>query len=155
MGKSYHNNTYHHVYICCFIPILRPIGKDTHNKKISNMNSSISSPSPLAIPHIKDAKVVKPKKNRFYITLFTIIINHFHLKMNPTALKQFLLLENIWTHTSSILDIDLQPPLQNIHLSKLLFLNKKPPQFKHIEEQLTQLIAKFLLKKFSLLSKIE
>ena len=55
--------------------------------------------------------------------------------MNPTVLKQNLLLENIWIHTSSILDIDLQPPLRNIHLSKLLFRNKKPPLFKHIEEQ--------------------
>ena len=72
--------------------------------------------------------------------------------MNPTALKQFLLLENIWIHTSSILDIDLQLPQRNIQLSNLLFLNKKPPQFKHIEEQLTQLISKLLFKKFSMLS---
>ena len=38
--------------------------------------------------------------------------------MNPTALE---LLENIWIHNFSILDIDLQLPLRNIHLSKLLF----------------------------------
>ena len=67
--------------------------------------------------------------------MFTLILNHFHLKMNPTVLKQFLLLENIWIHTSSILDIDLQPPLRNIYPSKLLFRNKKPPLFKHTEEQ--------------------
>ena len=51
--------------------------------------------------------------------------------MNHIALRQFLLLENIWIHTFSILDIDLQLFLQNIHLSKLLFFKKKPPQFKH------------------------
>ena len=116
------------------------------------MKSSISSPSPFEIHHIKIAKVVKTEINHFYITLFTIILNHFQLKLNPTALKQFLLLENIWIHTSSILDIDLHLPLGNIHLSKLPFLNKKPPQSKHIEEQLTQLISKFLFQKFSTLS---
>ena len=71
--------------------------------------------------------------------------------MNPTALKQFLLLENIWIHTFSILDIDLQPPLRKIHPSKLLFGNKKAPLFKDIEEQQTLLIFKFLIKKFSML----
>ena len=57
--------------------------------------------------------------------MFTIILNHFHLKMNPIALKQILLLENIWIHTFSILDIDLQPPLRNIHPSKVLFPPRK------------------------------
>ena len=71
--------------------------------------------------------------------------------MNPIALRQFLLLENIWIHTLSILDIDLQLFLQNIQLSKLLFRNKKSPLFKHTEEQKIQLISKFLLKKFSML----
>ena len=116
------------------------------------MKSSISSPSPFEIPHIKNARVVKTERKLFYITLFTIILNHFHLKMNPAALKKFLLLENIWIQTYSMLDIDLQLPQRNIHLSKLLFLNKKIPQIKHIEEQLTQLISKFLFKKFSMLS---
>ena len=99
------------------------------------MNSSISSPSPFEIPYIKNAKVVKTEIKPFYITLFTIILNHFHLKMNPIALKQFLLLENIWIHTFSIFDIDLQPPLRKIHPSKVLFRNKKLLLFKHIEEQ--------------------
>ena len=35
VGKSYQNNTYHHVYIFYFIPILHPIGKDTYNNKYS------------------------------------------------------------------------------------------------------------------------
>ena len=87
-----------------------------------------------------------------YITLFIIILNHFHLEMNTIVLKQFTLLENTWIQISSILDIDLQLLLRNIHLSKLPFLNKKRPQFKHTEEQLTQLISKFQLKKFSMLS---
>ena len=55
--------------------------------------------------------------------------------MNPTVLKQLILLENTWIHTSSILDIDLQLSLRYIHFSKLLFRNKKPPLFKHIEER--------------------
>ena len=46
-------------------------------------------------------------------------------------MKQFLLLENIWIHTSSILDIDLQSLLGNIHLSKLLFRNKSSLLYKH------------------------
>ena len=68
--------------------------------------------------------------------------------MNPTVLKQFLLLENIWIHISSILDIDLQLLPQNIHLFKLLSLNKKLPQPKHTGEQLTQLTSKSILKTF-------
>ena len=104
------------------------------------------------ISHIKNASVVKTEINLFYITLFISILNHFHLKVNPIVLKQFLLLENIWIHISSILDIDLQLPLRNIHLSNLLFLNEKLPQFTHTEEQLTQLFSKFLLKKFSMIS---
>ena len=55
--------------------------------------------------------------------------------MNHTALKQFLLLENTWIHISSILDIELPLFLQNIHLFKLLFLNKRLLQPKHIEEE--------------------
>ena len=77
--------------------------------------------------------------------------NYFHLKMNPTALKQFLLLEKIWKHISSILDIDLQLILQNIQLFKSLSLNKKLLQPKHIEEKLTQLISKFIIKTFFML----
>ena len=64
--------------------------------------------------------------------------------MNPILVKLFLLLENIWIHISSILDIDPQLPLRKIHLFKLLFLNKKHPQLEHIEAQLTQSISKFL-----------
>ena len=65
--------------------------------------------------------------------------------MNPVLLKQFLLIENIWIHTSFILDIDLQLLLQNFHLFKLSF---QYLQHKHTEEQLIQLISKFLLTKF-------
>ena len=67
--------------------------------------------------------------------------------MTPLLLKRFLLLENPWIHTSFILDIDLQLLLQNTHLFKILFLFKKPLQLKHIEEQVFQLISKFLSKK--------
>ena len=116
------------------------------------MKSSKSSPSPFETPNIKNAKVIKTQKKHFHTTLFIIIQNHFPLKMNPTVLKQFLFLENIWIHISSILDIDLQLFLQNIHLFKLLSLNKKLPQPKHIGEQSTQLISKSIIKTFYMLS---
>ena len=99
------------------------------------MNSSIRFPSPFEITYIKNAKVTKTEITPFLYNMFTITLNHFHLKMNPIALRQFLLLKNIWINTFSTLDIDLQLFLQNIHLSKLLFRNKKPSLFKHTEEQ--------------------
>ena len=82
--------------------------------------------------------------------------------MNLIFLKQILLLENTYsyklihtyileTHTSSILDIDLQLPQQSIHPFKLHFLNRKPPQLEHIEKQLTQKVSKILFKNFSML----
>ena len=116
------------------------------------MKSSKFSPSPFEIPNIKNAKVKKNRRKPFYTTLFITIPNHFLLKMNHTASKQFLLFENIWIHIFSILYIDLQLFLQNIHLFKLPFLNKILPPPKHIEEQLTQLITKSILKTFSMLS---
>ena len=116
------------------------------------MTSAIFSHSPFEIPHIKIAKLVKLEIKTFLHNMCTIILNHFHLKVNPILLKQFLLLENIWIHVSSILDIEPQLPLRKIHLFKLLFLNKKHPQFEHIEEQLNQSIFKFLFKNFSMLS---
>ena len=112
------------------------------------MKSSKPSPSLFKIPNIKNAKVVKTEIKPFLNNIVYNYTNHFHLKMNPTALKQFLLLENTWIHIFSILDIDLQLFLQNIQLFKSLSLNKKLLQPKHIEEQLTQLISKFILKTF-------
>ena len=68
------------------------------------MNSSITTFLPFQTPVIKNAKVVKLELNPFLQTLFPIIHNHSHLKMNLIQLKQYLLSKNIWTHTSSILD---------------------------------------------------
>ena len=111
------------------------------------MTSFIFSPSPFEIPHIKNAKLVKLEIKPFLHNiiykytkpLYTLenepFENELYLKMNHILLKQFLLLENIWIHTSFILDTDLQLPLRNFHLFKLLFLNKKYPQLEHIEEQ--------------------
>ena len=65
--------------------------------------------------------------------------------MNLILLKQSLLLENIWIHISSILEIDLQLPLRNTHLFKLPFLIKKHPQLEHIQKQLIQSISKSLI----------
>ena len=112
------------------------------------MKSSKSSPSPFEIPNIKNAKVIKTEIKPF---LHNIVYNYtkpLSFEMNPTALKPFLLLENIWIHFSSILDIDLQLFLQNIKLFESLSLNKKLLQPKHIEEELTQLTSKFILKTF-------
>ena len=73
------------------------------------MNLSTAPLSPFQIPYIKNAKVVKLE-----ITLFLnkklsrITHNHFDLKTSLSHLKQFLLLENTWIHTFSILDIELQ-----------------------------------------------
>ena len=116
------------------------------------MKSSKPSPSPFEIPNTKNSRVAKTEIKPF---LNNIVYNYpilFHLKMNPTALKQYLLLENTWIHIFSILDIDLQLFLQNIQLFKSPFLNKKLLQPKHIEKQLTQLISKFILKTFFTLS---
>ena len=75
MGKSYHNKTYHHLYIFCSILILHSVGKDTYNNKKYplNMNSSKSSPSPFEIPYIKNAKVVKTETKLF---LHNIVYNY-------------------------------------------------------------------------------
>ena len=101
----------------------------------SNMNSSISSSSPFEIPYIKNAKVVKTETKPFLLTIVYYYTQPLSFENELYSLKQFLLLENIWIHTSSVLDIDLQLSLRNIHISKLLSHNKKPPLFKHIEEQ--------------------
>ena len=66
--------------------------------------------------------------------------------MNPALLKQFFSLENNWIHTFSIPDFDLQLSLQNIHLSKFLFLNKEPPQYKHIEETINPINLRVPIK---------
>ena len=120
------------------------------------MKSSKPSSSPFEKPNIKNARVVKTEIKQFLNNIvynYTFItFNHFHLKMTPTALKQFLSLENTWIHIFSILDMDLQLFLQNIQLFKSPFLKKKLLQPKHIEEQLTQLISKFILKTFFTLS---
>ena len=108
------------------------------------MNSSMSSLSPFEIPYNKNAKVVKTEIKPF---LHNIVYNYtqpLSFENEPYSLETIptiLILENIWIHTSSILDIDLQRPLLNIHLSKLRFRNKKPPLFKHIEEQKIQLFS--------------
>ena len=97
------------------------------------MNSSMSSPSPFEIIYTKNAKKIKSETKPFLHNIVYNILNHTHLKMNPIALRQ--LLENIWIHALSILDIDLQPFLQKTHLSKSPFRNKKPPLFKLTEGQ--------------------
>ena len=126
MGKSYHNDTYHHLYIFCFILILHPV---------SNMNSSISSPSPFEITYIKNAKVIKTEIKPF---LHNIVYNYtqpLSFENEPYSLETIPFIRQHLDTYFSILDIDLQLFLRNIHLSKLLFRNKKPLLFKHTEEQ--------------------
>ena len=117
---------------------------------ILNIKSSKSSPSLFEIPNIKNAKVIKTEVKPFLQNIVYNIV-YLHLKMNPTALKYFLLLENIWIHISSKLDIDLQLFLQKILLFKSRSLTKKLLQPKYIEEQLTQLISKSISKTFFML----
>ena len=112
------------------------------------MKSSKPSPFPFEIPNIKNARVVKTEIKPFLNNIVYNYTKPLSFENEPYSLGTIPLLENIWIHIFSILDIDLQLFLQNIQLFKSLSLNKKLLQPKHIEEQLTQLIFKFLLKTF-------
>ena len=99
------------------------------------MNPFTNSLSPFQIPYIKNVKLVKFELRPFLQNIIYLILNHSHLKMNLLQLKQFLLLENTWIHTFSILDIELQILPQNTQPFKCLFLYKVPLHIKYIEEQ--------------------
>ena len=99
------------------------------------MNSSISSPSPFEINYIKNAKVIKTEIKPF---LHNIVYNYtepLSFENEPYSLETFPLIREHLDTNLSVLDIDLQPFLQNTHLSKLPFPNNKSPLFKHTEEQ--------------------
>ena len=99
------------------------------------MKSSISSPSPFEINYIKNAKVIKTEIKPFLHNFVYNYTQPLSFENEPFSLETILLIRTIWIHTFSILDIDLQPFLQNTHLSKSPFRNKKPPLFKHTEGQ--------------------
>ena len=67
--------------------------------------SSITTPLPFQTPVIKNAKVVKLELNPFLQNIISHYTQPLPFEMNLTQSKQSLLLENIWTHISSILDI--------------------------------------------------
>ena len=68
------------------------------------MNSSITTFLLFQTPVIKSAKVVKLELNPFLQNLISHYTQPLPFENEPQQLKQYLLLENIWTHTSSILD---------------------------------------------------
>ena len=89
------------LFIVCVL-----LEKNTYSDKRQTLKmSSTTTFLPFQTPVIKNAKIVKLELNPFLQNIIHIIHNHFHLKMNLIQLKQSLLSENIWTHTSSILDI--------------------------------------------------
>ena len=112
------------------------------------MKSSKPSPSPFEIPNIKNAKVVKTEIKTFLNNIVYNYTKPLSFENEPYSLETTPLIRGHLDTYLSILDIDLQLFLQNIQLFRSLSLNKKLLQAKHIEEQLTQLISKFIFKTF-------
>ena len=67
------------------------------------MNSSTTAFLPFQTPVIKNAKVVKLELNPFLQNIISHYTQPLPFENEPHTMKQSLLLENIWTHTSSIL----------------------------------------------------
>ena len=116
------------------------------------MKSSKSSPSLFEIPNIKNAKVIKTERKPF---LHNIVYNYtkpLSFENEPYSLETIRLIRehlDIYLlyirHRSTTVSTE-YPSFQ------IFSLNKKVLQPKHIEEQLTQLISKSILKTFSMLS---
>ena len=99
------------------------------------MTSFIFSPSPFEIPHIKNAKLVKLEIKPFLQNIIYNYTKPLPFENEPYTLETIPLIRE---HLDSYLfyfSTDPQLPLRNIHLFKLLSLNKKYPQLEHIEEQ--------------------
>ena len=99
------------------------------------MNSSISSPSPFEIPYIKNANVVKTEIKPI---LHTIVYNYtqpLSFENEPYSLETIpLIREHLDTYLFYIRHRSTTASTEYPSF-KLLFRNKKPPLFKHIEEQ--------------------
>ena len=116
------------------------------------MTSSTSSPSPFEISFIKNAKLVKLEIKPFFHNIVYNYTQPLSFENEPYTLETIpLIREHLDTYLFYIRHRSTTASTE-YDLSKLPFLNKKSPQFKHIEEQLTQLFSKFLFKKFSMLS---
>ena len=102
------------------------------------MAFSIRSLSPVHIPYLKNAKLVKIEVIPFLQNIVYSYTKPLPFENEPYTLETFPLLENTRTHTFSILDTDLQLLQQNTHPFKLQSLNKILHQVEHTEEQLTQ-----------------
>ena len=101
------------------------------------MKTSKSSPSLFEIPNIKNAEVIKTEIKPLLHIFFYDYTHPLPFENEPYSLETIpFIREHLDTYLFYIIQ-RLQLFLQNIHISKLPFLNKKLPQFKHIEEQLT------------------
>ena len=116
------------------------------------MKSSKPSPSPFEINNIKNARVVKTEIKPFLNKIVYNYTEPLSFENEPHSLEIVPLIREHLDTYLSISDIDLQLFLQNIQLFKSPSLNKKLLQPKHIEEQLPQIISKFILKTFFTLS---
>ena len=69
------------------------------------MNFSTTTPLPFQTPVIQNSKVVKLELNPFLQDIISHCTQPLPFENEPHTIETNLLLENIWTHTSSILDI--------------------------------------------------
>ena len=102
------------------------------------MTSSIRSPLPFQKPHIKNAKLVELEIILFLQNFVYNYTNPLPFENEHHTLETIPLIREHLDSYLSILNINLQLLRQNIHHSKLHFLNKQSPQVEHTEEQLTQ-----------------
>ena len=82
------------------------------------MKSSKSFPSPFEIPNIKNANVIKTEIKPFLHNIVYNFTKPLSFENEPYSLETIpLIREQMDTYLFSILDIDLQLFLQNIHFS--------------------------------------
>ena len=67
--------------------------------------SSTTTPLPFQTPAIKNAKVVTLELNPFLQNILSHYTQPLPFENQPHTIETIILLENIWTHTFSILDI--------------------------------------------------
>ena len=68
------------------------------------MNSSTTTVLPFQTPVIKNAKVVNLELNPFLQNIISHYTQPLLFENESHTIEKYLFLENIWTHTSSILD---------------------------------------------------
>ena len=114
------------------------------------MKSSISSASPFEIPHIKNARVVKTEIKPFFYNIVYTYTKPLSFENEPYSLETIpLVREHLDTYLFYIRHRSTTASTENSSF-QIFFLNKEPPQFKHIEEQITQKFSKFPFTKISM-----